>query len=132
MANKEWVFRDITPKDFYFIAYLDSEVGDMPEFEKSIRLLSLFLTTERQVEQLFVVPLKVFNALVKAVLNHILKDKMMTPNQWLELAFHLCKQRWDHSVEWLEGQPMSKVSLMIQIQADFGEKMKKENAKIKR
>jgi hypothetical protein len=33
----------------------------------------------------------------------------------LELAYHLCKQRWDSSVDWLEGQPMSKIQAMIQV-----------------
>jgi hypothetical protein len=34
---------------------------------------------------------------------------------WLEVSFHLCKQRWDSSVDWLETQPMSKIFAMLDI-----------------
>ena len=100
----------------------------MNELEKSIRLTAMFMT-EEEVVRLFALPLPEFNRLSLTLGEKILRGKVMTPNQWLELAFHLCKQRWDSSVEWLESQPMSKVNAMIQIQSEFGEKLKKANAK---
>jgi hypothetical protein len=39
----------------------------------------------------------------------------MPLEQWLTTAFHLCKQRWDSSIDWLESQPVPKVLLMIDI-----------------
>jgi hypothetical protein len=56
----------------------------------------------------------------------LLEDKLMKVDQWLELAFHLCKQRWDTSVEWLERQPVSKVLLMADILSKFVEKQNEE------
>jgi hypothetical protein len=55
----------------------------------------------------------------RVVLNWVgetlLTEKILTVENWLELAYHLCKQRWDSSVDWLEGQPMSKIQAMIQV-----------------
>lgn len=99
----------------------------MGETEKAIRILTHLLVREDDIERLFLAPVSVFHSLSLAVSHHILKDKVMSPNQWLELAFHLCKQRWDESIKWMEEEPMSKVSLMIQIQAEFGERMKQES-----
>ncbi len=56
----------------------------------------------------------------------------MKVEQWLELAFHLCKQRWDSSVDWLENQPVSKILLMADIQSKFVEKQNEENKKAAR
>jgi hypothetical protein len=48
-------------------------------------------------------------------MDNILEGKVLEVENWLELAFHLCKQRWDNSVDWLETQPMSKIMLMLDI-----------------
>jgi hypothetical protein len=45
----------------------------------------------------------------------LLQEKVLTVENWLEVAFHLCKQRWDSSVDWLELQPISKVFAMLDI-----------------
>ena len=45
------------------------------------------------------------------------------------MAFHLCKQRWDDSIDYLERQPMSKVLLMMRIQSTFNEKQEREMKK---
>jgi hypothetical protein len=39
----------------------------------------------------------------------------MPVENWLETAFHLCTQRWDSSIEWMELLPVPKVLLMIEI-----------------
>lgn len=49
------------------------------------------------------------------MVSNLLDSKVLTVENWLELAFHLCKQRWDSSIDWLETQPMSKVFLMLDI-----------------
>ena len=55
----------------------------------------------------------------RGVLNWVgetlLTEKILTVENWLEIAYHLCKQRWDSSVDWLETQPMSKIQAMIQV-----------------
>ena len=48
---------------------------------------------------------------------------------WLEIAYHLCKQRWDNSIDWLEQQPMSKVNLMIDIVQKHNEEQEKQMKK---
>jgi hypothetical protein len=48
-------------------------------------------------------------------LENLLSQKIMTVEAWMQTAFHLCKQRWDASVDWLEAQPVPKILLMIEI-----------------
>ena len=62
-----------------------------------------------------------FDALVKWITENLLDEKVLPVENWLELAFHLCKQRWDSSIDWLETQPMSKVMLMVDILKKFNE-----------
>jgi len=49
------------------------------------------------------------------VAKTILEQNILTVENWLEIAYHLCKQRWDQSIDWLETQPMSKIHTMIDI-----------------
>ena len=41
--------------------------------------------------------------------ENLLAERIMSVESWLEMAFHLCKQRWDQSIEWLELQPVPKL-----------------------
>ena len=50
----------------------------------------------------------------------------MTVEQWMETAFHLCKQRWDSSIDWLETQPVPKILLMIDIVNKFVKEQEEE------
>lgn len=59
-------------------------------------------------------------------MHNQIKDKVMQVDQWLEIGFHLCKQRWDSSMDWLEEQPVSKVLGMIQIMNNFNLKQNEE------
>ena len=64
----------------------------------------------------------------------LLDKSILSVENWLEVAFHLCKQRWDQSVDWLEGQPMSKINAMLSIvkhHAEEQEKMMKKKGKKK-
>ena len=65
----------------------------------------------------------------------LFEQNILTVENWLEIAYHLCKQRWDSSVDWLETQPMSKIQTMIQIVKNHAEEQEKEmkkNARKKR
>lgn len=53
----------------------------------------------------------------------------MSVEAWLETAFHLCKQRWDSSIEWLEIQPVPKILLMVDIVNKF---VKEQNDEMKK
>lgn len=64
--------------------------------------------------------------------KEVLDGKILTVENWLEVSFHLCKQRWDSSVDWMEKQPMSKILTMINIVEDFAEKQEEEIKKASR
>jgi hypothetical protein len=64
---------------------------------------------------------KLFNWIGTELIN----EKVLSVENWLEVGFHLCKQRWDSSIEWLEKQPMSKILAMLSILEDFAEKQEK-------
>jgi hypothetical protein len=44
----------------------------------------------------------------------------------MEVSYHLCKQRWDQSMDWLETQPMSKIQTMIEIVKKHAEEQEKQ------
>jgi hypothetical protein len=72
---------------------------------------------------------------LKWVVETLLDKTILTVENWLEVAYHLCKQRWDSSIDWLESQPMSKINLMIDIIKRHNEEQEKEmkkNARRKR
>ena len=58
--------------------------------------------------------------------KNLLEEKIMKLETWLTTAFHLQKQRWDASTDWLEMQPMSKILLMVNIQSNFGEEQERK------
>lgn len=60
-------------------------------------------------------PGPVFKKFMNWVIENILEGNILTVDNWLEVSFHLCKQRWDQSMDWLETQPMSKIRAMIDI-----------------
>ena len=64
--------------------------------------------------------------------TELLEQKVLTVENWLEASFHLCKQRWDQSVDWLEMQPMSKILAMIDIIKKFAEQQQDEIKKASR
>ncbi len=73
-------------------------------------------------------------AVMKWAVETLLDRTILTVENWLEIAYHLCKQRWDSSVDWLETQPMSKINTMIEIvkkHAEEQEKTMKKNARKK-
>lgn len=119
-------FREVTPKDFYLAQVLRQ--SERSQLELVHRLLVndeiLDEATAGQTRQA-----------VKWAVETLLDRTILTLENWLEVAYHLCKQRWDSSIEWLETQPMSKINLMIEIvkkHAEEQEKEMKKNAKKKK
>ena len=66
---------------------------------------------------------------IKWAVETLIDQTVLTLENWLEVAYHLCKQRWDQSIEWLETQPMSKINLMIEIVKKHAEEQEKEMKK---
>jgi len=99
-------FRELCPKDFYLAQILRDKEG-------SILLLLDRLTLEDSALDNF--STKQARKLLDWVVEELLSEKIMTVENWLESSYHLCKQRWDSSVDWLETQPISKILTMISI-----------------
>jgi hypothetical protein len=59
----------------------------------------------------------------------LFEEKIFSVENWLETAFHLCKQRWDSSIDWMEQQPISKILAMTQILKKFAEEQSDEMKK---
>ena len=77
-------------------------------------------------EDLEILPARYVKVIAEWMGPTLLQEKVMKVEQWLEMAFHLCKQRWDSSVEWLESQPITKILLMAHLQSVFVEKQNEE------
>ena len=118
-------FREVTPRDFYLGQVLRQQERSYLEL-----LLRLMLTPEEVLDDLSVVE---FRTIIKWAGENLLEEKLFTVENWLETAFHLCKQRWDNSIDWIETQPMSKVLTMVTIMNKFHEdqsdQMKKNSRK---
>ncbi len=103
-------FRDLIPKDFYFIQILrNAETSDK---DMAFAILTRLLLDEETLDSLSI------NETQKAfswALESLLEAKIMPVENWLQTAFHLCKQRWDESIEWMETLPVPKILLMIDI-----------------
>lgn len=78
------------------------------------------------------VPSKVFKSLVNWVSDNILNENILSVENWLEVAFHLSKQRWGPSIDWLESQPMSKIKTMIEINKKHAEEQESQVKKASR
>jgi hypothetical protein len=119
-------FREVTPKDFYLAQVLRQAERSQLELVQRLLVDESILdeATAAQTRQA-----------VKWACDTLLDKTILTLENWLEVAYHLCKQRWDSSIEWLETQPMSKINLMIEIvkkHADEQEKEMKKNARKKK
>jgi len=112
--------REVVPKDFYFTQILRNQDKGF------LQLIERLVLNPDCLDNL---PASAFRALVNWAAEDLLKESIYSVEEWLELSFHLCKQRWDSSVDWLEAQPMSKIKLMLDIVNKFAEAQKKELSK---
>lgn len=115
--------REVIPKDFYLAQILRQQ--DRSLYELLLRLIlnpeCLDEATSRQTR-----------AFMNWCGKNVLDSNILKVENWLEIAFHLCKQRWDSSVDWLELQPMSKILTMIDIVKKHAEDTEKANKKASR
>jgi len=113
-------FREITPKDFYLAQVLRQ--SDRSQVE----LVERLLLNESVLDECTATEMR---EALKWASETLLDKSILTVENWLEVAFHLCKQRWDSSVDWLETQPMSKINAMIDILKKHAEEQEKEMKK---
>ncbi len=115
--------REVTPKDFYFAQILRQT--DRSQIELIERLILnpevLDTSSSSEARQVF-----------KWVADNLLNKTVLSVENWLEVAYHLCKQRWDSSVDWLENQPMSKINTMVEIVKLHAEEQEKQMKKARK
>lgn len=116
-------FREVTPKDFYFAQILRASDRSLLELVERLLLNEEVLDYATYAQT---------SAILRWVADNILAEKILAVENWLEVAYHLCKQRWDSSVDWLESQPMSKINAMISIVEKNAERQEKEMKKSSR
>lgn len=119
-AGPTFHLREVTPKDFYFAQILRQTDRSQVEMVERLILNKEVLdsATSSQTRQA-----------VTWVITTLLDKTILTVENWLEVAYHLCKQRWDSSVDWLEAQPMSKINAMIEVVRKHAEEQEKEMKK---
>jgi len=113
-------FRELTPKDLYFAQVLRQTE------ESHLQLIERLLLNSEVLDEL---PGRDFRKALAWVVDNLLNEKLLTVENWMELCFHLCKQRWDSSMDWLETQPMSKIFLMVDI---LQKHVERENSEVKK
>ena len=117
-------FREITPKDFYLGQILRQQKRSFMEL-----VIRLMLSEEDLLDR---ITAKRFGTVVRWISENLLEERLFTVENWLKTAFHLCKERWDSSIDWLESQPISKILVMISVMNDFHEKQADEAKKASR
>lgn len=98
----------------------------LPESEIAIAVLARVLLNEEPLEQLSI---RETRKAFEWAMENLLSAKIMSIEAWLQTAYHLCKQRWDSSIEWMETLPVPKIFLMIEIQ---NQHIKAEQAEMKK
>jgi hypothetical protein len=99
---------------------------ELPESEVAIAVLSRVLLDEDSLEHLTIGETR---RTFEWAMENLLSAKIMSVEGWLQTAFHLCKQRWDASIEWMETLPVPKILLMIEI---LNQHIKAEEAEMKK
>jgi len=66
------------------------------------------------------------------VSKEVLDEKIMKLDQWYDTAFHLCKQRFDSTMDWMENEPVSKLLLMTHTVSKFAKEQEREMRKARR
>ena len=81
---------------------------------------------------LLYVPKRDISPLLWSMSKNLLDEKVMKLDQWYETSFHLCKQRFDQTMEWMEVQPISKILLMTQVLTKHAKEQEREMRKARR
>ena len=124
------ILRELCPRDFYWFATVEN---DFPDLSPALTgLLTLLLLLDGRDEDLELIPKRVVSALSWWIGPNLLNEKLMKLDQWYEVAFHLCKQRFDMSMDWMEDQPVPKILLMIQILTKHAKEQEREMRKARR
>ena len=116
-SNESVHIRDIAPKDFLFARILQDRG------EGALKLMSRLIYNPESLESM---PASDFRVLTEWIASNIMEESILSPESWMEIAFHLNKQRWDGGIDWLEVQPMTRIKRMIEINQKIAEEQRDE------
>jgi hypothetical protein len=97
---------------------------------QNLQALAILMDGDEDI--LYTVPKKDIAVLLWWASKNLLEEKIMKLDQWYETAFHLCKQRFDITMDWLESQPLPKILLMVSVLNKFGKEQEREMRKARR
>ena len=127
------ILREVCPRDFYWFALVENDFPDLDPRHLYLLIMVLLTDASDDDHQLDLVPGKCLSPLIWWIQKNLIEEKVMSLDCWRTSAYHLSKQRWDDSVEWMEHQPMSKVLLMMNIHRkyvdDYNKEMKRASRK---
>lgn len=118
------------PRDYYWFALIENDFSDVSPLITNLQTLAMLL--EGDEEDLMYIPRTAVGPLVWWLTENLLNEKVMALDQWYETAFHLCKQRFDVTMDWMETQPISKILLMTQVVTKFAKEQEREMRKARR
>ena len=121
--------REVCPRDFYWFSLVENDYPDLEPGLFNILLLLILTDADEDNHELDLIPVQCLAPLSSWVMKELVSERIMKVEQWLEMSFHLCKQRWDDTTEWLESQPMSKILLMSRVVSKFVAEQNREMKK---
>ena len=124
------IFREVCPRDYYWFSLVENDYPDCPPLVQNLQTMALLLDGDE--EDLMLVPKREAGVLLWWIGKNLLDEKVMKLDQWYETAFHLCKQRFDMTMDWMESQPDSKILLMAQVATKVAKEQEREMKKARR
>lgn len=124
------LLREPCPRDYYWFATLENEFPDISPVLSNLMTLAVMM--DGREEDLDIIPKKCVGPLIWWMSQNLLNEKIMQLEQWFETAFHLCKQRFDVTMDWLESQPVPKILLMTRVLTKFSQEQQREMKKASR
>ena len=121
--------REVCPRDFYWFSLVENDYPDLEPGLFNILLLLMLTDADEDNHELDLIPVECLAPLSSWMMKELVSERIMKVEQWLEMSFHLCKQRWDDTTEWLESQPMSKILLMSRVVSKFVAEQNREMKK---
>ena len=123
------LLREVCPRDFYWFSLVENDYPDLEPVLVNILLLLMLTDADEDNHELDLIPVECLAPLSSWMMKELVSERIMKVEQWLEMSFHLCKQRWDDTTEWLESQPMSKILLMSRVVSKFVAEQNREMKK---
>jgi hypothetical protein len=115
---------------FYWFALVENDFPDIKPQLQMLLIVAMLLDDDESI--LDQIPKSHIAPLSHWLSETILNEKVMKLDQWYEMAFHLCKQRFDSTMEWMENQPMPKLLLMTNTVTKFAKEQEREMRKARR